>query len=241
MIETATASVLIVDDDKSIREPLAEFLSSNGLIAQTAPSAAAARQILAYSKVDLVVLDVMMPGEDGLEFCRQLRRESAIPVIFVSALGDEVDRIIGIEMGGDDYLAKPFSPRELLARIRAVLRRPAVILGGESSTPARPRFGGWTFDQERRELVDTDGRRVALSAYEHRLLQAFIRRPGILLTRDQLLLEMHGDHSMRVFDRSIDNQVSRLRAKLGDDARNPMFIKTAHGDGYMFVAEISDK
>jgi len=238
MTDSQTPSVLIVDDDRSIREPLAQYLVANGVGAHMAHSAVAARQFLDDNRVDLIVLDVMMPGEDGLAFCRELRRRSSIPVIFVSALGDEADRIIGIETGGDDYLVKPFSPRELLSRLRAILRRKPVSEKQRQPKQTGHRFGPWTLASDQRDIVRDDGLRVTLTSHEHRLLQALIRRPGALLSREQLLEEMHGSLNVSVYDRSIDTQISRLRGKLGDDPRTPSFIRTARGDGYMFVAEV---
>lgn len=241
MTDSKKPLVLIVDDDHSIREPLAQYLEANGIAARTANSAVAARKFLADNDADLIVLDVMMPGEDGLAFCRELRRQSSIPVIFVSALGDEADRIIGIETGGDDYLVKPFSPRELLSRLRAILRRQPISEDRKQPRPVGRQFGRWTLVPDQRDIVRDDGLRVTLTSHEYRLLQALVRRPGILLTREQLLEEMHGRLNVSVFDRSIDTQISRLRAKLGDDSRAPSFIRTARGDGYMFVAEVHQK
>ena len=236
-MNTARPHVLIVDDDRNIREPLARFLESNALEASTAESAAAARRVLAASKIDLIVLDVMMPGEDGLAFCRQLRQGGTLPVVFISALTDEVDRILGIEMGGDDYLPKPFSPRALLARIKAVLRRAGQGAATVPRTGRRWRFGDWTLNGPERELVRSDGLVVSLASTEYKLLMAFLEHPQMVFSREQLLERIHGD-SASTFDRAVDTQVSRLRAKLGDDAREPRLIKTAWGAGYVLSAEV---
>jgi two-component system OmpR family response regulator len=229
--------LLIVDDDRNIREPLARFLQSNAFDVSIADSAAAARQVMASAKIDLIVLDVMMRGEDGLAFCRQIRQSGSLPVVFISALTSEVDRILGIEMGGDDYLAKPFSPRELLARVRAVLRRAGTGHTGPPPAGRRWRFGDWTLNGPERELVRSDGLVVSLATTEYKLLMAFLERPQMVFSREQLLERMHGEASS-TFDRAVDTQISRLRAKLGDDAREPRLIKTAWGAGYVLSAEV---
>lgn len=230
--------ILVVDDHEDIRTLLSRYLVKNGLRVTPAADAADARRSLAASAVDLVVLDVMMPGEDGLSLCRHLRETTETPVILLTAMGEETDRIVGLEVGADDYVSKPFNPRELLARIKAVLRRSQSLPPQRESVVAdRIRFAGWTFDRERRELVDESGVVISLSSGEFRLLSVFVDRPGVVLTRDQLLDLTRGRDALP-FDRSIDNQVSRLRRKLEQDAANPDLIKTVWGEGYSFAAKV---
>lgn len=232
--------ILIVDDHRDIREPLAHYLERNGFDVVTAATAAAAREVVERTHVDLIVLDIMMPAEDGLQFCRRLRETKKIPIIFLSARTDEVDRILGLELGGDDYLAKPFSPRELLARIVAVLRR-TNELPPRQDVPAgrQARFDQWTFHLPQRELVRRDGRVVPLSSAEFRLLSAFVERPQVVFSREQLLERLQGRKAELVFDRSIDTQISRLRRKLEDDPKEPRLIRTSRGEGYVLAAEVT--
>lgn len=230
--------ILVVDDHREIRDAVARFLSDYGFRVSTAPDGQHMRKTLDESGIDLVVLDLMLPGEDGLTLCRELRARSSIPVVMLTAMGEETDRIVGLEMGADDYVAKPFSPRELLARIRAVLRR-------AQSLPERRRadddpvvhFAGWTFNIARRELEATDGTVVALSTGEFNLLRVFVRHPGRVLTRDQLL-DLTQGREAAPFDRSIDTQVSRLRRKIEEDPKEPKLIKTVWGGGYVFTATV---
>jgi two-component system OmpR family response regulator len=186
---------------------------------------------------DLVVLDVMMPGEDGFAFCRSVRETSAVPILFLTARGEDVDRIVGIELGADDYMVKPFNPRELLARIGAILRR-ARALPAHQQAPAvgRIKFGRWLLDTAKRELFDEAGVGVALSSGEYRLLLVLIERPNLTLTRDQLL-DLTRGREAQLFDRAIDNAIMRLRRKIEDDPKNPKIIKTVWGGGYVFTAE----
>ncbi|MYZ50196.1 response regulator [Propylenella binzhouense] len=229
--------ILVVDDSADIREPLAKYLVKNGLRVSTASGGQEMRRLLKTSAVDLVVLDIMMPGEDGLSLCRMLRETTEIPVILLTALAEETDRVIGLEIGADDYLTKPFNPRELLARIRAVLRRAqAMPAKADAVAGERIRFDRWTFDTARRELVGEDGVAVPLSTAEFRLLGAFVKRPGIVLSREQLL-DLTSGRAMEPFERSIDNQVSRLRKKIEADPRQPALIKTVWAGGYVFAAE----
>ena len=204
-----------------------------------ADSAAALRRLLQRSTLDLVVLDIMMPGEDGLAVCRDLRSTTNLPIILLTAIAEETDRIVGLEMGADDYLTKPFNPRELLARIKAVLRR-ANSLPLRQALPRSKsiRFDRWTLDVGRRELVTSDGMAVPLSTAEFRLLNVLIDHPGVVLTREQLL-DLTVGRTADVYDRSIDNQVSRLRRKIEADPRNPVLIKTHWGGGYSFAAEVT--
>ena len=237
----ASPHVLVVDDHRDIRELLGRYLTQHGFRVSQAENAAAARRVLKSAAVDLVVLDVMMPGESGLQLTRSLREAGDVPVILLTAMGEETDRIVGLEMGADDYLAKPFSPRELVARIRTVLRRaqalprprePAATGGGIL------RFDRWRLDLTRRELLDEDGVAAPLSSGEFRLLAALLERPGLVLTRDQLL-DLTRGRAAGLFDRSIDNQVSRLRRRIERDPARPALIKTVRGDGYSFVGPVS--
>ncbi|MEX2618017.1 MAG: response regulator [Alphaproteobacteria bacterium] len=233
-----TPHILVVDDRRDIRDPLVKYLGQHGYRVSEADSAAAARRMLEKSAIDLVVLDIMMPGEDGLSLCRHLRESSAIPVILLTAMADETDRIVGLEMGADDYLTKPFNPRELVSRIRAVLRRVhSLPPQRQTVSTGNIRFDRWTLDTARRELIDEAGAAIPLSTGEFNLLDAFLRHPNMVLTRDQLL-----DHTRSreaaVFDRSIDNQVSRLRKKIERDPKSPSLIATVWGGGYMFAAEV---
>jgi two-component system OmpR family response regulator len=232
-----TPHILIVDDHRDIRDLLARYLAKQGFRASVAESAAAARKALKAAKIDLVVLDIMMPGEDGLSLTRSLRENEDIPVILLTAMGEETDRIVGLEVGADDYLAKPFNPRELLARIKAVLRRAQTLPRPRETGQGRLAFDRWMLDLSRRELVDENGVSVALSSGEFRLLAALLERPGMVLTRDQLL-DLTRGRSAQPFDRSIDNQISRLRKKIERDPRRPELIKTAWGDGYSFAGEV---
>lgn len=231
------AYILIVDDDAEVRELLAGYLGRNGYRTHTAGSAAAARRILATETPDLLVLDIMMPGESGLDLCRDLRAASSLPIIMLTARGDPLDRIVGLEMGADDYLAKPFEPRELLARIRSVLRRSGERAEGGKGRARRYLFAGMVLDTEARHLVRGDGVVVSLSGAEFRLLSIFVERSGRVLNRDQLMQATQG-RDADVFDRSIDLQVSRLRGKLGDDARNPAIIKTVRNEGYVLAVPV---
>lgn len=234
----ASPHIAVVDDHKDIRELLVRYLGSHGYRVSEAESAAAFRRLLERSAPDLVVLDVMMPGEDGLSLCRDLRANSQLPVIFLTAVAEDTDRIIGLEMGGDDYLTKPFNPRELLARIKAVLRRANSLPLQRAAIPAgRLRFDDQTVDVDRREVTGPDGVAVPLSTAEFRLLSVFIAHPGIVLTRDQLL-DLTQGKSAEVWDRSIDNQVSRLRRKIEPDPKNPTLIMTHWGGGYSFTGKV---
>ena len=231
--------ILIVDDHRDIRELLGKYLDKHGFRTSLAESADAARRLLKGAAVDLVVLDIMMPGEDGLSLCRSLRENSGVPVIFLTAMGEETDRIVGLEMGADDYMTKPFNPREMMARIKAVLRRSA-SLPYDAAPAAEGKvqtFGDWKLNVSRRELEDAEGVAIPLSTAEFALLNAFLAHPRMVLSRDQLL-DLTQGRSADVFDRSIDNQVSRLRKKVEEDPKNPELIKTVWGGGYMFTAEV---
>ena len=231
--------LLVVDDDRDIRELLTNYLTRNGFRATAVADGRAMRAALAAHAFDLVVLDVMLPGEDGLTLCRELRARSNLPILMLTARGDDLDRIVGLEMGADDYLPKPFNPRELLARIKAVLRR-ARALPDNLSAPSHSyaRFDGWELNFDTRTLTDPAGVAVELSGAEFRLLKIFVERPHRVLNRDQLMDLLHG-RDTEPFDRSIDVQVSRLRQRLGDDAREARLIKTVRGEGYVFTAPVS--
>jgi two-component system OmpR family response regulator len=227
--------ILVVDDDREIRDLLMRFLSKHGFRVSAVADGNGMRVALDEGKVDLVVLDVMMPAEDGLSLCRRVRATSSTPIIMLTAMGDDTDRIVGLEMGADDYLAKPFNPRELLARIKAILRR-----SGQSSTvtgQSRLEFEGWTMDLARRELTSPDGRLIDLTGGEFDLLVAFAEHPHRTLSRDQLL-DLTRGRSSSPFDRSIDIQVSRLRQKIEKDAKDPKLIKTVRSVGYIFSARV---
>ncbi len=230
--------ILVVDDHHDIREPLADYLGKNGYRATMAADAAAARRSLEGAAVDLVVLDIMMPGEDGLSLCRYLRETTQIPVILLTARTDDTERIVGLEMGADDYVTKPFNPRELLARIKSVLRRVHSLPPQRQPVDAaKVLFEGWTLDLARRQVIDAAGVAMPLSAAEFALLDAFLRHPRMVLSRDQLLDITQGREA-NVFDRSIDNQVSRLRKKIETDPKKPELIKTVRGGGYMFSGHV---
>ncbi|MET3434481.1 two-component system OmpR family response regulator [Herbaspirillum seropedicae] len=231
--------ILVVDDDRDIRTLLAEYLDSNGLRTLTATNGSEMRRVLEESRVDLIVLDLTLPGEDGLTLCRNLRATSSVPVIMLTARGEPLDRILGLEMGADDYLAKPFEPRELFARIRSVLRRTQALPPNMAQPDvAAMRFAGWTLDLTARHLVNQDGVVVALSGAEFRLLKVFLDHPNRVLNRDQLLELTQGRES-DPFDRSVDIQISRLRQKLGDDARTPTIIKTVRNEGYVLATTVT--
>jgi two-component system OmpR family response regulator len=235
-----TPHILVVDDHRDIRETLSRFLEKHGMRITAAEDAAMARRRLRAAAVDLIVLDVMMPGEDGLSLFRHIRETMDTPVIFLTAIGEPMDRIVGLEMGADDYVTKPFEPRELLARIRAVLRRShSLPVGGgkRRGEETRLAFDRWALDLARRELTGEDGVVVSLSTAEFSLLEAFVRHPNMVLSREQLL-DLTKGREADVFDRSIDNQVSRLRRKIEPDSRNPTLIKTVWGGGYCLATEV---
>ncbi len=232
---TGSNHILVVDDDAEIRDLLKRFLSKNGFRVSAVADGPRMRAVLGETKFDLVVLDVMLPGEDGLSLCRRIRSESGIPIIMLTAMGDDTDRIVGLEMGADDYLAKPFNPRELLARIKAILRR-----SGQNALPGSRsllEFEGWKLDLAKRELTAPDGRLVDLTGGEFDLLAAFAEHPQRTLSRDQLL-DLTRGRTSSPFDRSIDIQVSRLRQKIEEDAREPKLIKTVRSVGYIFSARV---
>jgi two-component system OmpR family response regulator len=229
--------ILVVDDDREIRELLGKFLERQGLRVSLARDAREARKLWPLARYSLVVLDVMMPGESGLDLARWLRGQSKVPIVMLTAMGEETDRIVGLELGADDYMAKPFNPRELLARIRAVLRRTE----GPDAPPEGPehslRFAGWMLDPARRRLLNPEGAEVPLTGGEYELLTTLLERPNRVLTRDMLMDLLH-NRQPGPFDRAIDVAISRLRRKLEDDGRNPAMIKTVRGGGYVLATTV---
>ena len=228
------ARILVVDDDGQILQLVARFLRSNGFRVHTAPDGREMQTILAETGADLIVLDLMLPGANGLELCREVRRTSSIPVVMLTAKGEEVDRIIGLEVGADDYLPKPFNPRELLARINAVLRRSSAGPQPSIGRSRRLGFAGWGLDVLKRELTSPGGVVVDLSTGEYDLLLTFLEAPQRVLSRDYLL-DAARNRALEPFDRAIDVQVSRLRRKFGDSGD---IIKTVRGAGYLFAANV---
>lgn len=225
--------LLIVDDDREIRSLLSQYLEKQGFRTTAVPDGREMRRVLERAPIDLVVLDLMLPGEDGLSLCRELRTHSQVPVIMLTARGEDVDRIVGLEVGADDYLPKPFNPRELLGRIRAVLRRAAHVPREPNPQFVRSfTFGAWRLDTTRRILSDPEGREVPLSGAEYRLLAVLLSSGNRVLSRGQLTELLRGREA-DPFDRSIDVRISRLRQILHDDARAPQIIKTVYGEGYV--------
>src|SRR5271167_3396232 len=229
--------VLMVDDDPGIRDVVSEFLTRHGYVVETAGDAAEMEQALSRGTPDLVVLDVMLPGEDGLAICRRLARPDGPAIIMLSAMGEETDRIVGLELGADDYLPKPCNPRELLARVRAVLRRRQEPRAAEGQLGAGCAFAGWRLDLVRRELRSPQGVVVNLSSGEFSLLRAFVERPQRVLTRDRLLDLARGPDS-DAYDRAIDVQISRLRKKLDDGTSGLELIRTVRNEGYVFTSRV---
>ena len=230
--------ILVVDDELAIREPLARYLKENGFRVTQADGSADARSKLSAYAIDLVVLDIMMPGEDGLSLCRHIRANSDVPVILLTARTEDTERIIGLEMGADDYVSKPFNPRELVARIRVVLRR----MGGGVVRQRAPElqsyaFADWVLKASERSLVDAEGVAVPLSTGEYNLLLALVTHPNQVLSRDQLL-DLTQGRAAQAFDRAIDNQISRLRRKIEADPKSPTLIRTVWGGGYTLATDV---
>ncbi|MBS3927226.1 MAG: response regulator [Sphingomonadales bacterium] len=236
MDQSAPIRLLLVDDEPALREPLAEYLARQGFAVSQAASAAEARSQLRNELPELVLLDIMMPGEDGLSLCRHLADAHQIPTILLTAKGEAMDRIVGLEIGADDYVVKPFEPRELVARIRSVLRRSAK--GGPAPVEDEAfEFEGWQLDPLKRRLTDPEGAMVSISSAEFRLLMAFLEHPRQVLDRDRLLDMVQGREA-HLFDRAVDNQVSRLRRKIETDSKAPTLIQTVWGGGYMLAADV---
>lgn len=232
--------ILVVDDHREIRDAVTRYLEKNGLRAQAAGNATEMDAALQVGRFDLIILDVMMPGEDGLSAARRLAAAGGPPVLMLSALSEDTDRIVGLEVGADDYLVKPFNPRELLARVKAILRRAerheplAGKVGGRKLA-----FAGWVVDTDTRALTHEDGREVILTTAEFKLLTAFLERPRFVLSRDQLL-DITSGRTADVFDRTIDNQVSRLRRKIEEDPTHPLIIATIRAGGYSLATDVRE-
>ena len=230
--------ILVVDDDRHIRTMLSRYLNDHGLRVTMADGGEQMMELFAGHQFDVVVLDVMMPGDDGFTLCQRLRARSHVPIILLTARDTETDRVIGLELGADDYVAKPFNPRELLARIRAMLRRATMIPVPETAgKQTRFRFSGWTLDLTKRALTSPRGTRVDLTTGEFDLLTALAQHPQHVLSRDQLLDLVHGRSNLNI-DRSIDVQISRLRRKIEDNPQEPLLIRTVRNGGYFFAAEV---
>jgi two-component system, OmpR family, response regulator len=230
--------ILVVDDDREIRDLLARFLERQRFRVTAVRDAREARRAWTGAHFHLVVLDLMLPGEGGLELARWMRGQGDVPIVMLTAMGEETDRIIGLELGADDYLPKPFNPRELLARVRAVLRRAGDAPERKHDPASRViRFSGWTLEPARRRLLNPDGVEVALTGGEYDLLVALVERANRVLTRDMLLDLLRGRQA-GPFDRAIDVAISRLRRKLDDDGRNAQLIKTVRGGGYVLAADV---
>ena len=235
---TKLPHILVVEDDPGISGLIARYLRANNCRVTLTGSGREVDRLIDDNRIDLIVLDLMLPGEDGMSLCKRLRARSQVPIIILTAKADEVDRILGLEMGADDYLGKPFNPRELLARIRAVLRRAALASIEPLAAGTRVlTFLGWQIDRILRELRNPDGARIALTDAEFTLLQAFCERPGRVLSRDQLL-DLTQGRSPGVFERSVDILVSRLRRKIDNDPHRPSMIKTVRSGGYLFTPDV---
>ena len=230
--------ILVVDDDAEIRNLLQEYLQKQGYRVTAAADGKALRAGMDTLRPDLVILDLMLPGEDGLALCRDLRARSEVPIIMLTARGDDTDRIVGLEVGADDYVPKPFNPRELVARIRSVLRRARSLPDNLKPEEVRGfRFAGWKLDVATRNLTSPAGVVIPLGGTDFRLLKIFLDHPNRVLTRDQLI-DFMLSRDAAPFDRAIDVQVSRLRHRLADDAKEPGIIKTVRGHGYVFAAQV---
>ncbi|MGF1696625.1 response regulator [Vibrio lamellibrachiae] len=244
-MESKNHTIVVVDDDADIRGLLTDYLGDNGYNVKTAEDSTKLDQILQYQAIDLVILDLMLPGEDGFSICRRLTVNSDIPILMLTATGDDINRIIGLEMGADDYVSKPFNPRELLARIKAILRRynkTAQANHTEQNLPLPStlyalKFGNWILDQEARELVDELGTVHPMTSYDFTLLSMFLKNPNAELSRDVLYDATKGrEHSP--LDRSLDVHISRLRNRIEPNPKNPIYIKTIRGVGYIFTANV---
>ncbi len=230
--------ILVVDDHEDIRDGLVRYLVKNGMRATAAADARTMDAALKVGSFDLMVLDLMLPGEDGFSICRRLSATTQLPILMLTALSEETDRIVGLELGADDYLPKPFNPRELLARIKAILRRSGrVEFNGASLAGQRLFFDRWILDTDHQRLTDDNGHTVSLTTAEFRLLTTFLERPRMVLSRDQLL-DLTSGRSAQVFDRTIDNQVSRLRRKIERNPSEPTLITTVWGGGYSLSVDV---
>jgi two-component system OmpR family response regulator len=233
--------IAVVEDDPDISRMMVSYMTEHGFEVTPARSGRDLDRVLSGGKVDCVILDVGLPGEDGLSICRRLRSKSTVPIIMVTARGTETDRIVGLELGADDYLPKPFNPRELVARVRAVMRRS--VAAAEAAAPAAPTpktlmFEGWRLDMARRQLFDPQGSPRSLTSGEFNILTIFCQNPRKVLSRDDLLDMLHG-RAAAVFDRSIDVQISRLRRKIEENLKDPVYIKTVRYGGYFFTPQVT--
>ncbi|HEY5715386.1 MAG TPA: response regulator [Psychromonas sp.] len=236
-----TYNILVVDDHREIRELLSRFLLQHGFNVSIAADGGEMEKQMNHRHFDLLILDLMLPGKDGITLCREIRATSNIPIIMLTALGEEIDRIVGLEVGADDYIPKPFNPRELLARIKSVLRRHFTIpnVNEQISTGnIRYQFSGWALDSKTRELTNPAGALVTLTSTEFELLLAFLLHPNVVLTREDLLKLVQG-RGADVYDRAVDTLISRLRKKIEEDPKSPKLIKTIWGGGYQFSCEVT--
>ena len=233
----STHHVLVVEDDREVSALVARFLSSNDIRVSVAGNGRDVESVVRDGRIDLIVLDIMLPGEDGLSVCRRLRATSSIPIIMLTAKAEDIDRIVGLEMGADDYLTKPFNPRELLARIRSVLRRSAGGVANSASISNVLTFDGWRLDRHSRQLYNGDGARVALTGAEFDLLLVFCERPRRVLRRDRLI-DLTKGRTANPFERSIDILISRLRQKMEKDPKEPVLFQTIRSGGYLFSPEV---
>ncbi|KAA6185317.1 response regulator [Thiohalocapsa marina] len=228
-MNTSPARILVVDDDPALRELLQAYLTDTGFAVDLAADGPAMREAMQRAAPDAIVLDLMLPGVDGLTLTRALREHSQVPILMLSARGEEVDRVVGLELGADDYLAKPFSPRELLARLRALLRR---TRGAQMAETRHEQFGPYRLDRDARRLLRND-EDIGLTGAEYDLIEVFIDRPGRVLTRD-ILLDLLKGYERDPFDRTVDLRVARLRRKIEPDPSRPVYIRTVRGSGYLF-------
>lgn len=237
---TDTPHIMVVDDSPEIRNAVGKYLEKNGMRVTKAGDAVEMDKKLSTGRYDLIVLDVMMPGEDGLSVCRRLSSEGKLPILMLTALGEEMDRIVGLEVGADDYLPKPFNPRELLARIKAILRRSKLPEQHAGKLTGRQvSFSNWVLDTDSRMLKSQDGVEETLTSSEFKLLTVLLERPRIVLSRDQLL-DLTAGRSPTVFDRTIDNQISRLRRKIEKNSAQPRIITTVRSGGYCLAADVKE-
>jgi two-component system OmpR family response regulator len=232
-----SAHIVVVDDDDDIRSSLAKYLRKHGFRVSVAANGDELNQVLSTANADLLVLDIMLPGDDGLTICRRVLETRQLPIIFLTALAEDIDRILGLELGADDYVTKPFNPRELLARIKSVIRRSQMLPNKPQIAKGVVKFDRWQFDISRKEIMGSDNVAIRLSSGEHLVLVSLIEHAGSTLTRDQLLNLTKGREA-QLFDRSIDNVISRLRRKLEIDPKKPLIIQTQWGNGYAFVADL---
>ncbi len=232
-----SAHIVVVDDDDDIRSSLAKYLRKHGFRVSVAANGEELNQVLSTANADLLVLDIMLPGDDGLTICRRVLETRQLPIIFLTALAEDIDRILGLELGADDYVTKPFNPRELLARIKSVMRRSQMLPNKPRIAKGVVKFDRWQFDISRKEIMGSDNVAIRLSSGEHLVLVSLIEHAGSTLTRDQLLNLTKGREA-QLFDRSIDNVISRLRRKLEVDPKKPLIIQTQWGNGYAFVADL---